>query len=184
MKQPNLRTLQPSPDSSAAEFERLYVRPKEGRTLIVGSQIYGDKEDRRKRYADVLGVDMQAGPGVDVVANLEEAVDIGMFDHVECMSVLEHSPRPWLLAANIERLMNPGATIFCTAPFVHRVHGYPDDFFRFTPNGLRSIFPSIAWDVLLIGGERIYQEQEKVSAVKQNGHPYLARCETMGFGRK
>lgn len=180
-----LKTLRPSPDSSAAQFERLYVKPKEGRTLIVGSQVYGDKEDRRKRYADVVGVDMLPGPGVDVVANLEEgAPDIGMFDHVECMSVLEHSPRPWLLAENIQKLMNRDATIFCTVPFVHRVHAYPDDYFRISPNGLRFMFPCIAWAGLLIGGERLYGEHDKVTVIKSEGHPYLARSETMGFGHK
>ena len=179
-----LKTLRPSPDSSAAEFERLYVKPKEGRTLIVGSQVYGDKEDRRKRYADAVGLDMLPGPGVDVVANLEQGADIGTFDHVECMSVLEHSKRPWLLAMNLKKMMNPGATIFCTVPFVHRVHAYPDDYWRLTPNGLRFLFSFITWDVVLIGGERMYSEQQKVTAVKRDDHPYLARCETMGFGRK
>lgn len=179
-----LRTLQPSPTSSSAEFERRYVKPKDGRTLIVGSQVYGDKEDRRSRYKNAVGVDMLAGPGVDVVANLEEGADIGTFDHVECMSVLEHSKRPWLVAMNLRKMMNPGATIFCTVPFVHRVHGYPDDFWRITPNGLRFLFSFIEWDVILIGGERVYGEQEKVTAVKKDGYPYLARCEIMGFGRK
>lgn len=179
-----LKTRRPSPDSSAVEFERLYVRPKEGRTLIVGSQVYGDKEDRRRRYADAVGVDMQDGPGVDLVLDLEHLHDIGTFDHVECMSVMEHTKRPWRMAHTLERLMNPGATIFCTVPFVHRVHGYPSDYWRFTPESLKLLFPSISWDVLLIGGERMYGEQEKVSAVKKDNHPYLARCETMGFGRK
>lgn len=179
-----MKTLRPSPDSSAVEFERRFVRPKEGRTLIVGSRVYGDKEDRRFWYRSVVGVDMLPGPGVDVVADLEEVSDLGMFDHVECMSVLEHSKRPWLLAANIEKMMNPGATLFCTAPFVHRVHAYPNDFWRFTPEALRLLFPSITWESLVIGGERIYDENEKVTAIKEQGYPFIARSETMGFGRK
>ena len=47
-----------------AEFERLHVAPTAGRTLIVGSKLFSEREDRRKRYPDVLGVDMQAGDGV------------------------------------------------------------------------------------------------------------------------
>ncbi len=90
-------------------FERKFRRPKEGRTLIVGSHVYGGREDRRKLYKKAVGVDMIAGPGVDVVADLEDTGSImdlwtgdGPFDHVECRSVLEHSRRPWRLARNIE----------------------------------------------------------------------------------
>jgi SAM-dependent methyltransferase len=113
---------QPSRTISALEnFERLYVKPVDGKTLIVGSRVYRDKEDRRKRYADVVGMDMQEGEGVDIVQDLEESLHVGQlrsFAHVECMSVLEHSRRPWLLAANIERMLRPGGSIYVTVPFV------------------------------------------------------------------
>ena len=39
-------------------FGHLYVKPTEGRTLIVGSYIC-DKPDRRLLYNDVIGVDMR-----------------------------------------------------------------------------------------------------------------------------
>lgn len=181
-----LKTLRPSPDSSVCEFERKFVKPKAGRTLIVGSQVYGDKEDRRALYADAVGVDMLQGPGVDLVLNLEEELpgDLGQFYHIECMSVLEHSRRPWLLAANLDRLMRPGATIFVTVPFVFRIHGYPDDYFRFTPNGIRAIFPGVTWEAMALASD-VLSDGPKLRMVRQNGdYPYFARTETVGFGRK
>lgn len=172
------------PVSSLEEFERDYVRPNPGRTLIVGSQVYGDKEDRRKRYPDAVGVDMLPGPGVDIVMDLEEPLsNTDTFDHIECMSVLEHSRRPWLLAANLERLLNPGGTIFVSVPWIWRFHGYPNDYFRFSREGLRSIFPNIKWESLMYASEKL-TDGNKVSAVKSSGHPYLSRTETVGFGRK
>ena len=153
--------------------------------MIVGSQVYGDKEDRRSRYGDVVGVDMLAGPGVDVVLDLEEPLpdDIGQFDHVECMSVLEHSKRPWLLAANIERLMSPGATLFVTVPFCWRLHSYPSDYFRFTCEGVRAIFPGIEWSAVAMVDTEI-RKTEKVRGIKIDGHPYFPRSEVCAFGRR
>ena len=169
--------------SSLEFFERRFVLPNPGRTLIVGSQVYMDKEDRRKRYRDVLGVDMLAGPGVDRVLDLEEALpdDLGQFDHIECMSVLEHSRRPWLLAANLERLMRPGATIFVSVPFVWRIHAYPNDYFRFTPAGIRSIFPGIAWEQVMLASDEL-RKGRRLPAKDIGGHAYLARAETVAFG--
>ena len=169
--------------SSLAKFESLFVKPRKGRTLIVGSRVYKEKEDRRKRYDNVVGVDMLEGEGVDLVLNLEEPLpeDIGQFEHIECMSVLEHSRRPWLLAENIERLMAPGGTIFLSVPFIWRIHAYPSDYFRFTPEGIRAIMPGIEWDKLMLA-TNILTPGDVVGRTLVNGHPYLARTETVGFG--
>ena len=171
------------PVSSLERFETEFVKPREGRTLIVGSQVYRDKEDRRKRYSDVVGVDMLEGPGVDMVLDLEEELPdgIGTFAHVECMSVLEHSRRPWLLAANLERLMEPGATIFVSVPFIWRIHAYPSDYWRMTPEAVKSIFPNVEWQSLMLAGHEL-TESKRAQRTMVGDHPYLARTETVGFG--
>ena len=166
-----------------ADFER-QITPKQGRTLIAGSRVYGDKEDRRKRYANAVGVDMSEGPGVDVVADLEADFLQGSFAHIECMSVLEHCRRPWLMAANLERMLEPGGTIFITVPFVWRVHGYPDDYWRFTVSGVKSLFNEIEWTHEAYS-HRVLCKAEEVPAVKAGEDwPYFARTEVAVFGRK
>lgn len=166
-------------------FERECVRPKAGRTLIVGSHLYREKEDRRLRYPDALGIDMLDGPGVDRVLDLEEPLpdDLGKFDHVECMSVLEHSKRPWLLAANLERMMNPGATIYVTVPFVFRIHGYPDDYWRLTPGAVALIFPGVVWSARRLVNWQVEEEGRiKLRVIKMDETPWFPRTETMCFG--
>lgn len=179
------KTARPSPDSSTAVFERDYVRPKLGRTLVVGSRVYLDKEDRRKRHQNAVGLDMLAGDGVDRVVDLEGELpnDLGLFDHVECMSVLEHARRPWLLAANLERLMNEGGTIYLTVPFCWRIHSYPSDLWRMTPEAVKEVFPGITWDALLLSSD-VLSEGPKVKTIKKDGYPYFIRTETVGFGHK
>lgn len=170
-----------------AEFERLHVHPAAGRTLIVGSKIFSEREDRRLRYPQVLGVDIQAGDGVDRVLDLEEPLpdDIGRFHHIECMSVLEHSKRPWKMAANLERVLKPGGTLLVTAPFVWRVHGYPNDYWRFTKDGVRALFSHISWVRMAYAHETLkYNDYVPQLDKAGGGHPYLARTEVLAFGRK
>lgn len=166
-------------------FERWYVQPKPGRTLIVGSRVYEGREDRRQRYPNTVGVDMLEGDGVDLVVNLEEPVPegLGQFAHIECDSVLEHSRRPWLLAANLERLMEEGATLFLSVPFVWRVHFYPQDLFRFTAEGVRTLFPGVDWTRLAYASDKL-RPDTYIKAQTIEGHPYFPRTEVLGFGVK
>lgn len=167
-------------------FEIIHVRPHPGRALIVGSRIYQNKPDRRLRYADAVGVDMQGGPGVDRVLDLEQSLpeDLGEFTHIECVSVLEHSRRPWKLAANLERLLIPGGTIHVQAPFVWRVHGYPSDLWRFTMDGVRQLFPAIEWDAMNFAHNRLTPKNFVPSVGDQEGGVYFRRTEVVGFGRR
>lgn len=159
---------------------------RDGRTLIVGSKIHEgtDKPDRRTLYAIALGVDMEAGPGVDRVLDIEEPLPdrFGDFDHIECTSVLEHSRRPWLMAANLERALIEGGTILVLVPWVWRIHNYPGDFYRYTPQGIAALFPSIHWE----GRGYIVEDRlvQKVPNITTGGVRYMARSELVMFGRK
>ena len=170
----------------ARDFERRFVRPKRGRTLIVGSKLYEGREDRRALYEDAYGVDMLPGDGVDLVLNLEGALPdgLGKFAHVECMSVLEHSKQPWKLAKNIVKLMERGGTIHLSAPFVWRTHNFPDDYFRYTKSGIRALFSGIAWEQMAYAHERLALNDLVPVLEKGVGHPYLARSEVICWGRK
>jgi hypothetical protein len=169
--------------SPADEFVAQFVRPLEGRTLIAGSFVADGKADRRRLYKDVLGVDMRKGFGVDRVLDLEEPLpqDIGQFEHIECLSVLEHSRRPWMLAANLERLLMEGGTLHLSVPFVWRFHDYPSDYFRFTAEGVRVLFPGIRWVALAYASNRL-RGDHYLGALDVSGHPFMPRCEVIGFG--
>lgn len=170
--------------SASWRFERKFVRPAPGRVLIVGSRLYADKADRRRLHADALGVDMLPGDGVDRVLDMEEPLpdDLGQFAHVECISVLEHSRRPWLMAANIERLLIPGGTLHVQAPYVWRVHGYPSDYWRFTLDGVRELFPGIEWARLTYASKWLSPKPKVPRVQARDGETYFGRSEVCGFG--
>lgn len=160
-------------------------RPKEGRALVVGSKIYGQCIDRRTLYREALGLDMLDGEGVDLVHDLEHplAGDIGQFAHVDCCSVLEHVRRPWLMGANIEAALEAGGTLLVVVPFIWRRHAYPSDYWRFTPEALDVLFPSIQWQ-----SKQLYANGEPVKISPRfnddAGQRWLARTEVAAFGTK
>jgi hypothetical protein len=53
---------------------------------------------------------------------------------------LEHTRRPWDVAAEICRVLKPGGTVMIDYPFMQPVHGYPHHYFNATPMGNRSLF--------------------------------------------
>jgi len=158
------------------------VKPKPGKTLIVGSHIYGGRADRRDFHDDAIGLDMIAGEGVDLVWDLENPLDM-KFDHIECCSVLEHAKRPWLVAQNIEAMMSKGSTLHLAVPFIWRPHAYPNDYWRFTTEAIRLIFPAIKWKYLTYAHKKL-QSEGKLPSVKVKEYPYFARTEVYGFGTR
>jgi SAM-dependent methyltransferase len=170
-------------------LNRLALTGKRGKVLVVGSRVYKN-EDRRKLYhttrdSRVVGLDMIEGEGVDIVHDFENPLpDIfGKFDHIDCVSTLEHCKRPWKMAANMEKALVKDGTILISVPFVWRVHDYPGDYWRMTPDALDIIFPHIEWIErgFLIGGE----VRKLVRGLNtEDGGIYMQRAETVGIGRK
>lgn len=168
---------------SIDEFQANFpVNP--GRTLVVGSKVYGEKLDRRSVYPNAIGMDLFEGEGVDVVHNLESPVpeELGKFDHVDCCSVLEHCERPWLMCQNIEAALVEGGTLLLQVPFVWRVHNYPGDYWRFTTESFRILFPAIEW---IKTGYLMNDEFRKATKSMNRGNKrFLQRSEAIGFGVK
>jgi len=68
---------------------------------------------------------------------------------VVCFFVLEHVSDPHLAMRSISTLLYPGGFLLLGAPFIDGVHGCPDDFFRYTPHGLRKVAESAQLEVLM-----------------------------------
>lgn len=122
----------------------------EGPVLEVGSKEYGSTSTFREFYAgnEYVGVDMAEGPGVDVVVDLTTGfapLPESHFALAICCSVLEHVRKPWLFAANLTRVLRPGGRLYMSVPWVWRYHAYPDDYFRFSQQGVRALFEGLEW---------------------------------------
>ncbi len=87
------------------------------------------------------GIDLEAGPGVDIVLNspyrfplASESVDLIVsgqaFEHVEFF---------WMTWLEMDRVLKPGGMIFLIAPSRGSEHRYPQDCWRFYPDGYRAL---------------------------------------------
>jgi SAM-dependent methyltransferase len=174
------------PSDSPDGLDRFVSRhpPRSGRTLVVGSKVYGKKQDRRQLYRKAIGVDLFEGEGVDFVHDLEAPLpeSAGKFKHVDCVSVLEHVKRPWLMAANIEDALVEGGTLLVCVPFIWRVHAYPDDYWRMTASALEVLFPNIQWQArkYLVEG----QARNLVRGKRDPEGRWMARAELAAMGVK
>lgn len=133
----------------AAGIRELFRPP----CLEVGSLQAGYTISFREWFAgrpgSYLGADVRSGPGVDRVVDLAgdfAAVDASLperFATVFCLSVLEHCRQPFRMAENLQRLLRPGGVIYVSVPFAWEIHDHPRDYWRFTPDGIRELFPLI-----------------------------------------
>lgn len=89
------------------------------------------------RTAGYVNLDILPFPGVDVAADAESLpFPDGLFGRVECDAVLEHVKHPERVMREIERVLASGGFAHIVTPFCHPFHAYPDDYRRFTPEGL------------------------------------------------
>lgn len=86
--------------------------------------------------ATYIGVDMEAGPGVDVVAKdeLTVPIDSRSADIVVATSVFEHTAFFWVTMLELLRITKVGGLIYVSAPSNGLYHRYPTDNWRFYPD--------------------------------------------------
>jgi SAM-dependent methyltransferase len=118
-----------------------------GRVVLeVGSQeVNGSfREFVEPEAAVYIGTDITPGRGVDLICPAERIVRTfgrGAFDLVICTELLEHVEDWRTVIRNLKIVTVIGGLIVVTTrmpgfPF----HGYPDDFWRFTADDLRTMF--------------------------------------------
>lgn len=85
-----------------------------------------------------VGCDMRPGPGVDRVEDVTAiSLPDGSAGTVLCIETFEHVFAVNKAFDEVFRLLKPGGIFVITSPLNFRIHGYPDDYWRMTPNCLR-----------------------------------------------
>lgn len=83
-----------------------------------------------------IGVDLEHGPGVDLVVKLDEPLPFrdGFADAVISSSQLEHDDFFWQTFVEFIRVLKPGGYLYINTPSNGEYHRYPNDNWRFYPD--------------------------------------------------
>lgn len=131
-------------DTPANKLLRQLVDPA-GRILELGTRRWGSEPTHHKHWlpdAQWTLSDAMAGQDVDVVADAHwlTAESWEPFDAVIAFSVFEHLERPWVAATEIGHILKPGGLVYIATHQTFPLHGYPNDYFRFSKEALCSLF--------------------------------------------
>ncbi len=85
-----------------------------------------------------LGTDFREGPGVDRVEDLRALrFADGEVGTALCLDTLEHCADPLRACREMHRVLADGGVCVISSVMLLGIHGYPSDYWRFTPEGLR-----------------------------------------------
>ena len=124
--------------------------------LEIGSRIVGDESKDCRQFfpfaGRYIGLDIHDSPTVDVTGDahfLSELVGVSSLDAVFSLSVIEHLRYPWLLAKEINRALKIGGLVFHSTPQAWPLHEQPNDFWRFSDEGLKVLFgPDLGFEII------------------------------------
>lgn len=157
-----------------AEFARLDLSQRD--VLEVGSyDVNGSVRGAAERHGPrrYLGVDIAAGPGVDLVCAAEDLVrrfGEESFDVVVSTEMLEHVPDWKTAIGQMKRVLRPGGgLVLTTRSRGFGLHGYPADFWRFSTDDMASIIADL--DDLRIESDRAESPGVLVAGIKSHREP-------------
>jgi SAM-dependent methyltransferase len=138
----------------AVSFEEIrqtiyHVTPKP-RILEMGAKqsIPGRSTLRKNEfpeYSEYLGTDFEPGADVDIIADAHELSKVcgeETFDVILCYSVLEHVQDPYVVAHEMIKTLKVGGYIHVQTHQSFPLHAYPADYWRFTTEALRLLYPA------------------------------------------
>jgi len=89
---------------------------------------------------EYIGCDMRLGPGVDRILNLH---DIDLPDNsvgtILALDTFEHVEFPHKAIQEIYRVLKPNGIVVISSVMNFPIHEHPHDYWRFTPDGFRSL---------------------------------------------
>lgn len=126
-----------SAQQSAQQFFAHYVTEHTQNLLDIGSLDWtGSIKTWVPDHVQYVGIDQQAGPGVDVVIDDPHMFPFAddHFDLITSTSCFEHDDMFWLTFLECVRVLRPGGYLYVNAPSNGCYHACPTDNWRFYPD--------------------------------------------------
>ena len=117
-----------------------------GTMLEIGGRLQPRNEDFPAFTYHALDLKDAPGAGIHVaVGDITHCPHIpdNSYDFIFSLDVFEHINKPWLAAAEIQRLLKPGGVTVHSTLFAWRYHPCPIDYWRYSAEGLKSLFDGL-----------------------------------------
>lgn len=130
------------------------ARFQAGTVLEVGSRARSaiTRRHRVPAHLDYVGLDILAGPNVDVVGDAHELSRLmggRKFVAIFSTSVFEHLLMPWKVALEMNKVLEPGGIIYTSTHHTWPLHEEPWDFWRFSKTTWQALFnPATGFEIL------------------------------------
>ncbi|HZQ92479.1 MAG TPA: methyltransferase domain-containing protein [Terriglobales bacterium] len=120
----------------------------------VGQESRGKVRDffRGRNY---VASDMEPGIGVDRVLDVQRLdLPSEVAGTAILLETIEHVEKPWLALQELHRVLAPGGVVILSSVMFFPVHLFPDDYWRFTASGFRSLLAPFDDCVVTAAGMR------------------------------
>ena len=108
--------------------------PKNSIVLDIGS-------GNRRLCPEIINIDLYPWSEVDVIADAHNLpFSDSSIDGVVFSWVLEHMKDPEIIASEIYRILKKGGYLYLSTNFITPYHSSPNDYYRWTDDGLRVLF--------------------------------------------
>ena len=143
-----------------------------GKGLDIGH--LGDYSFKNK---DVIRLNIHPGENIDVVSDgTHYPFKDETFDKIMLRCLLEHVDDPKVILKESTRVLKSEGKIVIEVPFINPIHAAPDDFYRFTPDGLKKIIQDQELRI-----EKIFYVEDYNWAIKWILWQNLKENEEFGF---
>lgn len=120
------------------EYNKISKLNLNGNILDIGGSKRSGYHDLISGEHTMTTVNINASYGCDLVFDVQEVFPLkdNSFDNVLCFNVLEHIYKYENVFDECSRVLKSGGKFISATPFMHHVHGSPDDYFRYTKSSL------------------------------------------------
>jgi SAM-dependent methyltransferase len=140
-----------------AELQAAWDRSREVGAVHLELGVWSAFPDSRQRQiveqeglAEFIRLDFEPQYELDVVADAQQMPFADeSIDRIAADSVLEHLAYPHLVIHECHRMLRPGGMVHIATPWVFNLHGYPDDYLRYSPSFYERICAEAGFDVVL-----------------------------------
>ncbi len=138
-------------------WKRLLSNVTPCRVLLTGAKVWpgsvNPDHSAHLPHAEWIGTDIEAGPGVSIVGDLQKIDEVitERYEGVFSPATLEHIERPWRAMIAMGRVLKPGGVLYLHTHQTFPLHGYPHDYYRFSQQALRTMCSDAGLDVVETG---------------------------------